>query len=368
MARALAPGSDPAGSWWDGRTRAGRLLDGLRAAARDRGQGLLGRPARPPGERDDAPPVAEARPVARAGGPVAGGRLVRYYGLYVAPPRYRPEQRLTLTASDGVRINAWLLPGPPDPLCTFVLVHGFVNSSRSPGVHRFAHLLAEHASVVVPDMRGHGRSGGLCSMGRNEPLDVEAAVAAAPAGRPVVTIGTSLGGAAVLMHAGACGGVAGVVGISAPAWGDLDRVGTHRVRKLVSGRAGRLVLATALRTRVGPDCIYLPDAGSLVARIAPAFTVVVHDPDDWYFGPRHAESIYGWAAEPKALWWYENAGHGGDLLTDELAQRIVAETATRLAEAAAGGQAGDVADAGGAGVPAADLSGAAGPASGRPTR
>lgn len=256
--------------------------------------------------------------------------LARYYRMYLAPPRYREEQRLTLTAADGVRLNAWRLPGPPDPLCSVVLVHGFVNSSRSPNIHRFAHLLGSRAEVIVPDMRGHGRSGGRCSMGRHEPLDVDAAVGAATPGLPVVTVGTSLGGAAVLLHAGTFGGVAGSVGISAPAHGELDRVGTHRVRRWVSGRAGRVFLATALRTRVGPDCIYLPEAGSVVARIAPAFTIVVHDPEDWYFGPEHAQLIHDWAAEPKALWWYEGAGHGGDLLTSELAGRLLGELEERL--------------------------------------
>ncbi len=351
---AVGHGGVPAARRRRSRLCADRLLD---AAA-----GVLGRPARRPDGVRGPRPVAERRflaqgLLAQAGAALAKGRLARYYGLYVAPPRYRPEQQLTLTTADGVRLNAWRLDGPADALCTFVLVHGFVNSSRSPGVHRFAHLLARRGHVIVPDMRGHGRSGGLCSMGRNEPLDVAAAVAAAPPGLPVVTIGTSLGGAAVLMHAGASGTVAGVVGISAPARGDLDRVGTHRVRKLVSGRVGRVVLAAALRTRVGPDCIYLPDAGSLVANIAPAFTVVAHDPDDGYFGPQHAESIYEWANEPKALWWYENAGHGGDLLTEELAERIMAETALRLAEAAAGAGPEGGGDAGD------DLSGA-GPVSG----
>lgn len=300
-------------------------------AERGSGEGLTPVPREPVHRRlrRMGAPLVGRRPRSAA----AGGRVARYYRLYVAPPRYLGAQQRALVTADGVRLNAWHLPGPADPLCTFVLVHGFVNSSRSPGIHRFAHLLARHADVIVPDTRGHGRSGGLCSMGRHEPLDVAAAVAAAPAGMPVVTVGTSLGGAAVLMHAGAHGGVAGVVGISAPARGDLDRVGTHRVRRVVSGRLGRAVLAAALRTRVGPDCIFLPDAGSLVARIAPAFTVVVHDPDDWYFGPGHAESIFEWAAEPKALWWYPGGGHGGDLLTPALADRILAETATRLAGA-----------------------------------
>lgn len=257
--------------------------------------------------------------------------VARYLHRYVVAPRYRRAQRMGLVTDDGVRLNAWRLDGPPDAACTIVVVHGFVNSSRSPRVHAFAQRLSRRAHVIVPDMRGHGRSGGRCSMGRHEPLDVAAAVAAADASLPVVTVGMSLGGAAVLMQAGSTGGVAGVVSVSAPAWGELDRVGTHRVRKWVSGRTGRLMLTSVLRTRVGPDCIYLPQAADLVAAIAPAFTIVVHDPDDWYFGPDHAETIHAWAHEPKALWWYADAGHGTDLLTPAFTDRLVAEIERRLA-------------------------------------
>lgn len=259
-----------------------------------------------------------------------GRAVARYLRKYVVAPRYRREHRLVLTTADGVRLNAWRLPGPRGAPCTVVLVHGFVNSARAPRVHAFAHMLARRVHVVVPDLRGHGRSGGRCSMGRYEPLDVAAAVAAAPAGLPVVTVGMSLGGAATLLHAGTEGGVHGTVAVSAPAWGQVDRQGATRVRRWVSGPGGRVFLATVLRTRVAVDCEFLPEAENVVAAIAPAFTIVAHDPDDWYFGPEHAEAIHAWAREPKALWWYPGAGHGTDLLTPAFAERLVAEVVGRL--------------------------------------
>ena len=262
----------------------------------------------------------------------AGHAVGRYVRNRLAAPRYRPEQRLALTAADGVRLNAWRLEGPADAFCTVVLVHGFSNWSRTPSVHAFAQLLAQRVHVVVPDLRGHGRSQGLCSMGKYEPLDVAAAVAAAPAGLPVVTVGTSLGGAAVLFHATqADGAVAGVVAVSAPAARHLlDRAGSHRVERWVRGRTGRAFLAGVLRTRVGLDCGELPESASAMAAIAPAFVILVHDPDDWYFGPQHAQMLYDWAQEPKELWWYEGGGHGTDLLTPAFAERLLTELALRV--------------------------------------
>ena len=108
---------------------------------------------------------------------------------------------------------------------------------------------------------------------------VDAATAAWPE-LPVVTVGTSLGGVAVLRHAGLVGGVAGTVALSAPAWKDLDgREGARRLNRFVESRAGRQAAARLLRTRVGP----LPpftDMSDAVASIAPAFTLLVHDPDE----------------------------------------------------------------------------------------
>jgi pimeloyl-ACP methyl ester carboxylesterase len=240
---------------------------------------------------------------------------------------------LALSTADGVAISAARLEGPADAPVVIVLVHGFLNSSRSPLVHAFARMLAARVHVITPDLRGHGRSGGRVTLGALEPLDVDAAVGAARAAwpeLPVVTVGTSLGGIAVLRHAGLMGGVAGTVAISSPAYYDPDtRDGARRLTRFVESRAGRQVAARFLRTRVG----VLPpvdDMAAVGAGIAPAFTIVVHDPDEEYFGEEHARAIYDAARDPKELWLRPGAGHGSDMLTPELADRLLAEVIGRV--------------------------------------
>lgn len=259
--------------------------------------------------------------------------LSNYARKYAFPPRYGTEQALRLVTTDGLRLAGARLEGPPDAFATVVLVHGLVHSSRTPGIHAFAHLLARSVHVLVPELRGHGRSEGVSTLGRDEPLDVDAAVAAARSGGlPVVTVGVSLGGAAVLLHAGTLGGVAGAVAISSPAWwGAWDTPSTQRVRRYAMTPAGRVVLARVLRTRIAARCHGVPDSRDVVSAIAPAFTLVVHDPNDHYFGREHAETIYRWAREPKGLWLEDGRGHGTDLLTPDLADRLVAELRLRLA-------------------------------------
>lgn len=265
--------------------------------------------------------------------PAVYGRAVgAFVRRFVFVPRYRPEEELSLVTSDGVHLSGARLQGPPDAFATVVLVHGLVHTSRTPRIHAFAHLLSSDVNVLVPELRGHGRSSGVCSLGRDEPLDVEAAVqAAATAGLPVVTVGLSLGGASVLLHAGTFGGVAGVVAVSAPSrWDTWDTPATVRVRRSFESAVGRQVLTRVLRTRVTRELVAVPDSRTIVGAIAPAFTLVVHDPDDHYFGGSHARTLMEWAGEPKELWWVPNAGHGTDLLTPALARRLVDDLRRRL--------------------------------------
>ena len=63
-----------------------------------------------------------------------GRAVAGYFRKYPLAPRYRRDELVSVTTVDGLRISAARLEGPADAPFTVVLVHGFLNSSRSPRV------------------------------------------------------------------------------------------------------------------------------------------------------------------------------------------------------------------------------------------
>src|SRR5258708_29762588 len=80
----------------------------------------------------------------------------------------------TIGTDDGVPIDAAHLPGDPD--LGIVLAHGFTLNWQRPAVWRVATRLNNFGGVVTFDFRGHGRSGGVSTVGDKEIKDVEVAV------------------------------------------------------------------------------------------------------------------------------------------------------------------------------------------------
>ena len=93
----------------------------------------------------------------------------------------------TLVTTDGVPIDAIHLPGGRE--LAIVMAHGFTLSWSRPFVWKVAKRLNQSGGVVTFDFRGHGRSGGLSTMGDREINDLDVAVAYArerkPFGKPL---------------------------------------------------------------------------------------------------------------------------------------------------------------------------------------
>lgn len=217
-----------------------------------------------------------------------------------------PHHHLRLTADDGTRLIATWLPGPRRGASTIVLAHGFAAHRRKPAYALLAEHLAAFANVLTVDLRGHGQSGGSCTLGDREAMDVTAAVRAVrDAGhRRVAAVGLSMGATSVL-HAAAEGTlIDALVAVSAPAelgavetdamagLDDLWRTPWKRIGfRLVSGV--RLVPPERWRRFPHPHEL----AGTIGAPL-----LVVHGEDDHFFDISHAEKLHASAAGPATLW------------------------------------------------------------------
>jgi pimeloyl-ACP methyl ester carboxylesterase len=254
----------------------------------------------------------------------------------------------TLVTDDGVPIDAMHLPSDGD--LAVVVAHGFTLSWQHGAVWKVLTRLQRSVGVVAFDFRGHGRSGGVSTVGDREIRDLDVAVAYARelGYARVAAVGFSMGASVVVRYAGLAGGLDAAVSVSGPGWWYYrGTVPMRRVHWAVERRAGRWVTRVWLKTRVaaaGWDPVPMPPAEA-AALIAPTPFLVVHGDRDVYFPVEHAYRLFAAAGEPKQLWVVPGFGHaesGADAgLVDKIAAWVDQATA---AARVVPGQAGDDGD------------------------
>jgi pimeloyl-ACP methyl ester carboxylesterase len=209
-----------------------------------------------------------------------------------------------------------------------VVAHGFTGSASKPHVRAICVALRERGfGVIAPDMRGHGRSGGSCTAGADERLDVAAAAdwLRARGYQRVAVLGWSMGGSAVLRYAGLGGEADAVVSVSsAGRWFERGTRPMRIVHWMCETRTGRLATRLVRHTRIAGAAwdANLPEAPAQVAgAIAPTPLLIVHGAADHYFPVEHFEALA--AAAPSADHWLEpGMGHAETATTPELLTRV----------------------------------------------
>jgi fermentation-respiration switch protein FrsA (DUF1100 family) len=231
----------------------------------------------------------------------------------------------TLVTDDGVPIEAVHLPQDSD--LAIVVAHGFTFSWQRPAVWRISTSLNRIAGVVSFDFRGHGRSGGLSTLGDRETRDLDVAVAYARelGYERIAAIGFSMGASVVLRYAGMVGGLDAAVSVSGP--GRWYYRGTERMRRVhfaAERRVGRLATRMLTNTRISSapwDPTPMPP-DEAAAQISPIPLLIVHGDKDLYFPVDHAQRLYDAAREPKELWLVPGLGHAESGCRPALVDRI----------------------------------------------
>lgn len=251
----------------------------------------------------------------------------------MSPPMAAALTSAVLTASDGTSISAGHLPHEGD-LC-LVVAHGFTGQWRSQRVEKVIRGLAKSAGVIVFDMRGHGESGGVTTIGHKEIQDVSAAVAwARELGyRHVVTVGFSMGGAVVLRQAalpeGESDRVDAVIAVSAPAfWYYRGTKIMRRMHTVVASKFGRSFMrtrGTRIDSQSWPDPLPAPPVEA-ITRYPHLPVLIVHGDVDRYFPLEHPRALHAAAVasgnDGVELWEIPGFGHAESAIDDATLERI----------------------------------------------
>lgn len=242
-----------------------------------------------------------------------------------------------IETEDGVELAVGVR-GRPDAPVGLVVAHGFSMTSTDRRLAALAAGLAQAGhGVYTFDFRGHGRSGGVCTLGELEVLDIDAVVRLARRHRHerIVVIGASMGGFVALRHAAVLGGEDAVVAISTPAtWGVSPRLRAQALLMAVRNPLGRRVLS-ARGTRV-VDSLEAPPISP--AQLAGQITIpvaLVHGGRDPYVPAEDAVLLLERLSGPKRLVILPEFGHAEAGYSPELVALLASLVADLLGGRAA---------------------------------
>jgi hypothetical protein len=232
---------------------------------------------------------------------------------------------VSVLADDGVMLHAWSIRPVNGNGDAVILLHGHTDNRA--GMLGNAELLLAHSySVLLPDARGHGASGGdLATYGVKEAGDLRRWfhwLRQSQAPRCIDGLGESMGASQLLQSLGTTPEFCAVVAESSFASfreASYDRLG----EKLHAGAwAGRTLLRPAVETgfiyarwKYGVDFEQASPENAVAASRVPV--LLIHGLKDTNLPPRHSEEIQSHSISRNPsnlsveLWEPANAGHCG---------------------------------------------------------
>ena len=225
-----------------------------------------------------------------------------------ADPRGTAWRTVAIRAFDGVPLEGWFVPpAVPNGNCVMVL-HGIGDSRQ--GSAGFAPMFLDQGySVLLPDSRGHGASGGeLVTYGLWEKYDVRdwARWLRQHDCRALYGLGESLGGS-VLIQATALGPDFHAI-VAECAFADLQAIAQSRVQQMFGFAPWFLVpnAITFARYRYGLDLRQVSPIDSMRRTSTP--TLLIHGLADSRTPYSHSQALARASAQ-SVLWLVPNAEH-----------------------------------------------------------
>jgi len=228
-------------------------------------------------------------------------------------------EKVYITADDGVTLAALCYRQEEDSGKWALVMHGYT-SSKENMLSYAREYYARGFSVIVPDQRAHGESGGeYCTMGWTERLDIirwcEYIAEEAPDAELTVH-GVSMGAASAVMAAGE--GLPENVNavISDCAFTDVASIIRHQLVSKVDESAALLGPGGSLVTKLRTGCGWRESSALEMARQSSVPIFFIHGGADDFVPAEMAHELYDAAGCEKAIFVVPEAVHAQSMYKD----------------------------------------------------
>jgi alpha-beta hydrolase superfamily lysophospholipase len=222
-------------------------------------------------------------------------------------------QSARVTAADGAPLSAWLFTPRQPNGSAVILLHGVADTRRGVLFHA-QYLLQAGFTVLAPDSRGHGASGGdLLTYGIREAADIHAWADELFRTRPIQRLyglGESMG-AAILIESLPREPRFRAVVAECP-FSTLEEIAYYRIEQISGlGRWASWPLVRSgflyVRLRYGVDLKQASLAAAIRATEVPV--LLIHGTRDVIIPPRHSQALHALNPQATTLWLVPGAMH-----------------------------------------------------------
>ena len=228
-------------------------------------------------------------------------------------------EKVYITADDGVTLAALCYRQEEESGKWALVMHGYTSSKEN--MLPYAREYYDRGfSVIVPDQRAHGESGGeYCAMGWTERLDIirwaEYITGEAPEAELTIH-GISMGAAAAVMAAGE--GLPENVRavISDCAFTDVESIMRYQMADKVDESAELLSIGGSLVTRLRTGCGWREASALEMARKSSVPILFIHGGADTFVPTEMAHELYAAAGCEKELLVVPGAAHAQSMYKD----------------------------------------------------
>lgn len=228
------------------------------------------------------------------------------------------REDIYIRGDDGMQLHGNYIPAEAGDSVEHrfaICVHGYADTSESMGLYASVYRDRYGMNVLMPDLRGHGRSDGdYVSMGYDDSRDIlrwiDWVLEKDPAAQ-ILLHGISMGAATVLMTTGFHLPKQVAAAISDSAYTSAMDVFSYAYKTLDEALIPAPVMLEAVRA------IALVRTGYDIAKAAPVRavahsqtpTLFIHGQADDFVPPRMMPALYKAASCPKAFLWIPEAAH-----------------------------------------------------------